>query len=390
MGRYILRRLSVLAVAGSLLAVVLPAPAAHAALRGSPDPTWMTNGPVKDIVLGGNNAYLGGTFTEARTQRDAAGTPRARLAAFDRATGALNTAFNASVSGSVETLAISSDGSTLYLGGLFTAVNGVARQNLAAVDAATGSVRTGFRADADNTVRALAYSGGYLFAGGSFGKIGGTSRRRLAKMNGTSGILAPWTPGASEQRVNALDVSADGSRLYVGGAFAALGGVANSRRLGAVTTDTGSVITSFRPNPEWSVLDLANANGIVVAAYGSSGGGRTRAYNESNGTFRWHIQANGDCQAVEIIGSKIFIGGHFRPGHSSPSLGGRDVHSEVASANLSTGAVDFSWAPDLDRGGNTGVHALTADGVSRLHVGGDFARVNGAARSNYARFSDTA
>jgi hypothetical protein len=74
-------------------------------------------------------------------QQDRGCTPGDRLAALDPATGATNPNFHPQPNASVLKLALY--GRTLYLGGKFTVVAGVARLRLAAVDAITGGLAPG-------------------------------------------------------------------------------------------------------------------------------------------------------------------------------------------------------------------------------------------------------
>jgi hypothetical protein len=73
-----------------------------------------------------------------------------------------------SVNGNVE--AILTDGTTTYIGGTFTQVQGVDRRNLAALDRA-GNVLP-FNPRMSSTVNALALSGTTLYAAGNFNQVG--------------------------------------------------------------------------------------------------------------------------------------------------------------------------------------------------------------------------
>src|SRR5690606_21333922 len=107
-----------------LAAAALPsAPAAAAPVPFSPTPLagWSTNGVVRAVLVVGDTVYVGGTFTEVRPP---SGSPvaRARLAAFDVHTGALRTGFVANANSAVRALA--TDGTRLYVGGSFSHISG--------------------------------------------------------------------------------------------------------------------------------------------------------------------------------------------------------------------------------------------------------------------------
>ena len=73
---------------------------------------------------------------------------------------------------------------------------GQPRQNLAAVDAATGALAT-CNPGADLTVDAILASGGAVYVGGTFDNIGGQARRRLAAVDSVSGAATAWNPSPS-------------------------------------------------------------------------------------------------------------------------------------------------------------------------------------------------
>ena len=67
---------------------------------------------------------------------------RNHLAAFSASTGALVTAFNPNVNGRVLDLAVSPDGSKLYVAGSFTTIGSSTRQRIARLNLPSGSVDT--------------------------------------------------------------------------------------------------------------------------------------------------------------------------------------------------------------------------------------------------------
>ena len=124
------------------------------------------------------------------------------------------------VNGRVYAMAASEDGSTLYLGGEFTTVDGAARARLAAVDATTGALITGWKANAPGEVSALAVSGYRLYVGGLFKKI--DVSRHPAGWPRSAPPAASWTPASRRDRSQGQlfgRLSPDGQRLYAGGRF---------------------------------------------------------------------------------------------------------------------------------------------------------------------------
>ncbi len=104
--------------------------------------TANVNGPVRDLELSGSRVYLAGQFNSVSS------TTRNGAAAVLASNGSLVTTWDAHLgaTGRAQTLKVS--GSTVYLGGDFTSINGSAQDNLASVSASTGA-DTGWRPNAN-------------------------------------------------------------------------------------------------------------------------------------------------------------------------------------------------------------------------------------------------
>ena len=124
-------------------------------------------------------------------------------------------------------LALSPDRGTLYLGGQFTGINGVARNRAGAVSTATGAV-TSFNPNVVGRVRSVAVVGNTVYAGGDFTSVGGTARARLAALDGTTGALDPVLDGDRERPSSHRRREPDGSKVFVGGAFTSIAGSSQS------------------------------------------------------------------------------------------------------------------------------------------------------------------
>src|SRR5689334_1528383 len=161
------RRLMVgMAAVTAWLGLTVPA---QAAIVGSkPIPSYQTNGRVVVVVVSGTTAYIGGKFTSVRPAGAAAGTgevARNHVAAIDLTTGNV-LPWNPNASSVVDAITVS--GSTVYIGGSFATVGGKSRARIAAVDASTGAVLTAFKASVNAEVRAIELSNGHLYVGGAF------------------------------------------------------------------------------------------------------------------------------------------------------------------------------------------------------------------------------
>jgi hypothetical protein len=356
------------------LGLLLLASPASAQLSSTPDDiTVQTDGRVWTILAVGNCIYLGGEFTTVN------GVPRSRLAAIDASTGEL-TDWAPSANNRVTALAANADGSRIYVGGSFTSMSGVSRRQLAAVDPISGAVDPLWGPRADQTVYALAVMGNRVYLGGAFTTVNGQSRSRLALVDGTSGELNPnWVPTATNT-VRTMGPSMDGTRMYVGGLFGSISGVTRSY-LGAVDPVTGSV-QSWQPTtrPNGLIYNLAESGGRVYTAEDGVGGA-VAAYTTATGSRTWSQWGDGDIQAVTVLGSRLYAGGHF------VTLGDQN-RSFFAALDPATGALDASWTPSGN--GGAGVWSLVADPLrARLYAGGDFTTISGEPYLRFAQFSES-
>jgi len=270
-------------------------------------------------------------------------------------------------------------------------VGGLSRARLAAVNAATGGVIGGWRADANNTVYALAVSGSRLYAGGNFTRVAGQPRERLAAVDAATGALAAnWKPRAyrpdgNNSTVRSLGLSpTNSSRLYAGGFFTYISGRPTGK-LVALDASSGAVVGAFDPDVRDNILAMDISGGRVFVGAGDPLEG-IAAFDASNGRRAWVIAgghpdpAAGDVQAIVAKGTKVYAGGHFT------QMGGL-VRKRLVEVDAATGKIG-PWAPALS-GGNLGVWALEKGAVrGRLYAGGDFTQVAGRVRQRFAQFSD--
>lgn len=132
---------------------------------------------------------------------------------------------------------VSVDGTTIYVGGQFTAVNGLARSGLAAFDLSSGALRP-WQPVVDRTPVQVRAAGGRTWIGGTFAKVNGQRRRGLAEVDAVTGAVLPWNPdvlgiaegGFSSGGIRELAIGADG-HLYaaIGLPFPNFGGPLTGR-----------------------------------------------------------------------------------------------------------------------------------------------------------------
>lgn len=111
--------------------------------------------------------YSGGEFTQVQSADRSTTYDRANLFSFNPNTGAVNP-LSVSMNGAV--YAIASDGKSLYVGGTFTTVNGLARRGIVKMNRTTGVVDQRFNAHLDGPVHEARVVAGQLILGGGFTK----------------------------------------------------------------------------------------------------------------------------------------------------------------------------------------------------------------------------
>jgi outer membrane protein assembly factor BamB len=394
-------RRTVVLLATMVLTLLVASGVALAALGNTADSgTVGANGRVWDILRAGDKVYLAGAFTQI-TDKDGTTFQRNNLAAVDAATGQL-TSWNPSATNpnnpgmsSVRSMALSSDGTRLFVGGAFTRVGGVPRSRLAAINPLTGTVDGGWNASVDRPVHALIVSAktNKLYLGGDFTTVAGQPREQLAAVDAATGALDPnWQPSAHrgddnpKNAVWAMDVSDDGTRIYVGGFFNHISGQ-QTGKLAALDTSTGAVIGAFNPATFNNILAMDVSGGRIFVGTADPLEG-IEAFDATTGQRYWSVPGGhpdpeaGDVQAIVASGGKVYAGGHYA------QMGGL-VRKRLCEVDALTGQIG-PWAPQIPgfQAGNLGVWALEVDpALGRLYAGGDFLKVSGQDRQRFAQFS---
>ena len=391
-----MRRLLCFSAMLGLLVSLLPSAALAVTYSSTAAPTWIPNGQVWAMAVTSTRVYLGGDFTKLTNPVTGESVARVNLAAIDRATGnpsswradVVANPQSGGLSGGFRTNpgvgALMVSGSTIYVGGDFTSIDGVDR-NFAAAVSTSGSVLP-FNPNPNKRVWDFALDGGSLFVGGNFTKINGTTALTgVAKVDPISGTVVP----AFDARVSGGSVQTmvvDGSDLYVGGTFTGLSGAGNRNFLGAVNTTSGDA-TGFAPaqqcedDPDPTVVcrvrDLATDGTRLFAAIGGEPGGRAAAWIIGAGNDPdWKHRADGEVQAVDYHDGVVYFGGHFSVRitelvlvlGSPPAAGTRHARNQFYAADAITGSVLPYQLPTIDPA-TPGIRVIRADGAA-VRVGG--------------------
>ncbi|WP_244282653.1 hypothetical protein [Micromonospora chersina] len=405
-----------LAAAGGALAPspALAVNATHTTVVGTNPVDWTPHaldGTVYRILQIGNRVYLAGSFTTVRNAGQTAQLAMPRLVALDATTGRIDTTFRPVVNGTVKALAAAPDGRSLYIGGAFTTVNGVAAPRVARVDAATGARVAGFAPAAlNNQVNDMRLVGNRLILGGAFQTVGGVTRRALAALNATTGaadasvnlrIEGPrkTTTGATAPvKIEALDVSADGRRLVFVGNFSSVAGVARHQLAVANLSDTGATLSGWstlRYQPQCAASMPTYLRGVDISPDGTwfvavtTGAAFPGTLCDAASRFEFGAEAGGKqptwvnytggdtLLSVAITGAAVYVGGHQRwldnPYGRNSAGAGAVSRPGIGAIHPTTGKA-LAWNPTKDRGVGTAELYATDRG---LWVGSDTVTVAG-------------
>jgi hypothetical protein len=352
-------------IAGLALGLAPWSPAAFAQVVNQD--LWTTNGTVSAVVHSGGTTYIGGSF-------DFVGPVTGGGGPVSIWSGELDPSFPR-VDGHV--FAADSDGAGgWYIGGLFTAVDGISRSNVAHI--ASDLSVTAWNPGANSIVRALYVHGSRVYAGGDFTTIGGQSRSHIAALDATTGSATSWNPGANST-VYAIEVGV--STVYIGGFFTTLGGGTPRNYIAALDPATGNA-TAWNPNASGSVYSLPVSGSLVYAGGAFTNiGGQARNFiariDATSGLATgWNPSANSTVHAVEVSGSTVYAGGFFT------TIGGQS-RTRIAALDAGTGSAT-SWNPGAD----SDVVALEL-GAGVVYAGGNFTNIGGQVRSRVAAIDAT-
>lgn len=239
-------------------------------------------GPVYALLASAERLYAGGAFGQVD------GVPRAKLAAWDMPAGDLSQIWRPqTTSGAVRDLEFDASEGSIFIAGAFDAMTqggtDFKRRTLAKVDAVSGHLRdwtpTGVIAD-PQTAWAITTTRSRVHGG--FGR--GANYAASFRANGTVGDRV-WRFAATGN-VQVVELSADGSRLYLGGHFGLNGRRqplcgTDVRGLVAVDPDTGTPRCAWLPrlapfdhnyNGPWAII--ATRSGLWVGGGWQKIGGR--------------------------------------------------------------------------------------------------------------------
>lgn len=319
-----------------------------------------------------NTVFVGGIFTTMN------GQPRSGLASMDATTGALRS-WAPTLDGFVYTLKLV--GNTLYVGGDFEIVNTLTRNNLCAFDVTTGAVSTTWNPNVDGSVLDIEEVGGTLYIAGIFYGVQGVVRYGVAAVSTSGfGMATPWDPGLINDFVRTVEVS--GNTVYIGGQFDMVDG--NNREYVAAINRTTGAVLPWDPSPGDRVTSVyadGNTTYVMGSFYGIGGASRTGigAIDGTGSATSWNAGLNEDGLCATRAGNVLYAGGSF-------TMAGGQARNGLAALDVNTGLAT-TWDPGLAYGPNIIYVNEVVVGGGRIFVGGDFQTVNGTLHPYFAVWS---
>jgi hypothetical protein len=199
----------------------------------------------------------------------------------------------------------------------------------------------------------------------------------LAAIDRTTGELTDWAPGTNGP-VLALAASRSGERVYAGGAFTTVDGVARGR-VAALSASTGSVAKRWKANANAEVRALAvSRRDVYLGGSFTKVKGKPRKHLAKVGVgtgalkARWAPSTNLSVKTLALSGKRLYLGGYFTTVSGKPRSG-------LAALGAGTGALNKAWRPSANvpvldlqvedgrvysaQGGGAGQEAAAAYGV---------------------------
>jgi trimeric autotransporter adhesin len=324
---------------------------------------------IYDVAAVGSTLYVAGIFTSVN------GAAAAGLAKWD-GTGWNGIGF----SGIAYALAV--DGNNLYVAGAYTNADagGVVMTNIGYWDgSAWHALGGGLGTPGNGTTRTVIVNNGLVYAGGYFTNSGSLLITNLAVWNGSS-----WSAVGGGVNSSVYSLAFNGTDFYVGGSFTQAGstpatniarwdGANWSAVGGGLTGAAGSLVESLAVfnGSVCAAGSFTNAGGLKVANFAVWNGASWSAANGGLGAAGYRVVNNG---------TNVYVGGNF----------------QTASGRLMGYIAAFdgvNWSPIGTAGQINGIsataRALAGDGTN-LYAGGGSLSLMGQTNANLiARFDGT-
>lgn len=306
---------------------------------------------VYDLLLDGTTLYIAGRYTAI------GGLSRYGLTSFDTGTGTINP-FNVDFpsAGGLPVVTMAVDGTKLFIGGYFLAVNNVEQPNIAVLDKVTGAVLPTVDRKLSDDVKTISIVGSKVLVGSYNlrGITGDYDSRGLAALDGQTGQGIGWKPQGpvvpngwyiAETRLNFQD-----QRLYYWSNIEdPTDGLRNSL-IGALNPVDGTVDTDFTVDVEGNVTawaftsttlylagDFTKINGMPSSNFAAVNllDGHLLPFEVTDG------YVNGaDVRSMAVANNVLYVAGYF--GFEDGGI----MRNNFAAWDATTGEL-LPWAPEV-------------------------------------------
>jgi len=389
-------------VLAALTAAALLAPTGASALSEQADTgTWGAHGRVLAMVRLGNTMFIGGRFDRVQSPDGKTRIAADNLAAIDLTTGQPVQGFQGGVGMSttakpqVDSLAVSADGTRLFVGGKFDTVDGQPQSFFTALSPQTGAIDTTFQgARFSGAVHAILVGPSRIYVGGAFKKIDGKSHPYLAALMPGGSLDTQWV-SKPDNLVRSLTPSGDWSTIFVGGLFVNVD--AQSRiSVARVSAATGSLdpwtIPAGTIDPPQTAWDIVVDGSVVYIGFGHGPNymAAFRLDNGDSGDQVWRLKTQGNVEGLAMAPdrSRLFFSGHFGTGALNQRVCNGPFLRGLASVDPATGTIICDWIPQITPFGNNYVGVWVIDiEDGALWAGGKITTVGGVTHLGFARFT---
>jgi hypothetical protein len=323
------------------------------------------------IPDGAGGYYVAGQFETV------AGLPRKGMVRLN-SDGSVNSSFIADVDGNISQLMLWNG--QLYIAGDFYAVNGSLQVGLASVDPATGTLNAfdpvigsylGENGSWGYGVKVFTQDGTDLYLGGNFSAVGGTKAISLASIDKTTGAGDSAFPSADGPIETIVDDGSGG--WFVGGKFKKIGGVAR--------TSVAHILSDKTVDPDWNpeiigdyasqptILKILVTGGSVFfsgqfkSVNGDSRSNLASVDAVTGSTNAFQADLTGEIKDMILYSGDLIVAGTFQMINST-------VRKNLASLNTTTGSVNSWNPPGPDQSFET-YYSVAISGTT-IYVGGYF------------------
>jgi hypothetical protein len=337
-------------------------------------------GPVSALIFYNGYLYAGGPFTNASVGIT-------NIARWD------GSSWSALPGGGAnnQVTDFATDGTNLFVGGLFKQIGGIAANGIAKFNGSTwsalGSGVQGLQGIYLGQVNKMAWQSNQLYVVGSFERAGNAGASYVARWDGTNwwGLGGQKSKGMAYSSPNAVScLLSTSNQLYAGGLFTAAGdGIVNSigRWDGTNWNPLGNGVTgSFFTGGSVIVRGMAmiGTNLYAGGSFTNASGVIVNNIARWDGSNWWALGSGVDSTIRALMvanGTNLYAGGQFTNAGGIPSRG----------ASMWDGTAWHSLNGGLSGSGT--VNAFAYDGVSTIYAGGIFTTAGGVSATNIAKWN---